>query len=79
MSDTDLARFWFRLHSWFGPGLVHAETWRRGGRKSVDDTVETLLERCAAEVDEQADRQIHEAKIRSAVVCCGRGRVSPRT
>src|SRR3989304_6072973 len=29
-----------------------AETWRRGGRKFVDDTVKTLLERCAAEVDE---------------------------
>ena len=56
MSDTDLARLWFRLHSWFGPGLVHAEARRRGGRKFVDDTVKNLLERCAAEVDEQADR-----------------------
>ncbi|HKZ76958.1 MAG TPA: hypothetical protein VJ124_01440, partial [Pyrinomonadaceae bacterium] len=29
--------FWLR--SWIVGELVHAETWRRGGRKFVDDTV----------------------------------------
>jgi hypothetical protein len=43
--------------------LVHAETWRRGGRKFVDDTVKTLLERCSPKVDEESDGQIHEPKI----------------
>ena len=51
-----------------GFGFIHgsAPEWftrRRGGRKFVDDTVKTLLERCAAEVDEQANQQIYEAKM----------------
>ena len=57
------------LRSW----LVHAQTRRRRGGELVDDAVQPFLEGGGAEIDEQADGEVHQAKIGQELLAVHRG------